>query len=292
LPFAIRAGTSVENDPRERHLAGLRRLTQGWNVESITWSPDAKKLAVVATTPSSAQPRLWIVPLASGAPAQASADAEQVLGVTGTTTGAWRLVYWVATPQGPALRERLESGETRALDAGALKPRGAALSPDGGSLFLVGESAGERGVFALAPEGRGAKLLLADRGAAAAPVVSPDRSYVAWPTEEGGQKRITMASIEGRAPRSIVTTAARAPSFLPGTSRLLFASDLDVAAGEIYAADLGPDAPRGDGSRPERVTFAQADHPSAAPGGRIIAFSSQRGGSSRDLYVARWIDDP
>jgi hypothetical protein len=74
---------------------------------------------------------------------------------------------------------------------------------------------------------------------------------------------------------------------------LLFASDLDAAGGEIYAADLAPDAPAtAGGARAERVTFAQAENPSAAPTGRIIAFTSRRGGPTPDLYLARWVDDP
>lgn len=292
LPFAIRVGTSIAPDPREKHLAYPRRLTEGWSVDAIAWSPDAKTLAVVGKTPSDKTAGLYLLSLSSGAPQRVSADGEEVLGVTGTAADPWRLVYWIATPAGPALRERGPSGERKPLDVGSLKPRGAAVSADGGAIFFVGESAGDRGVFAAGPGGGGAKLLVADRGANASPTLSSDRSYVAWPTEEGGHKRIAMASVEGRGTRPIVTAPARSPTFLPGTTRLLFASDLDVQGGEIYAADLGPEAPGGAGARPERVTYSQAESPAAAPTGRIIAFTSRRGGATADLYLARWVDDP
>ncbi len=290
LPFAIRAGSAAPVDERERHLAGLRRLTDGWNVGAIAWSPDAVDIAIVAKAPGDAQSRLWIVPLVPGPPRRVSADGDDVLGLTATLSGAFRVVYWVETRDGPTLREWTADAGPRPLALTGIKARGAALAPDGSALFLVGDTGSGRGVF----ETKGAepRLLVADRGAGAGLVVSADRSYVAWPTDEGGKRRIVMASIEGRGSRTIYSGPAGASAtgslaFVAGTKRLLFASDHDSAKREIYAADVTiADAP------PERITFSQGETPSAAPNGRLLAFTSTRGGATRDLYVARWIDEP
>ncbi|NUO53866.1 MAG: hypothetical protein HOV80_33905 [Polyangiaceae bacterium] len=293
LPFAIRVGKSIDPDPREKHLTLPRRLTEGWTVDAIAWSPDAKALAVVAKRPQEKTASLYLLPLSSGAPERISAEGEEVLGVSGTASEPWRVVYWVSDKGGTSLRERQASGERKSLDVGALKVKSAAVSADGSALFVIGESGGERGVFATPAAGAGPKLLVADRAATGSPAISADRSYVAWPTEENGQKRIAMASVEGRGSRPVVNAPARSPSFLPGTTRLLFSSDIDAAGGEIYAADLGPEGPATAGAaRPERITFAQAENPVAAPTGRIIAFTSRRGGATPDLYLARWVDDP
>jgi Tol biopolymer transport system component len=262
-------------------------------VESIAWGPDAKTIAVVAKRPTEKTAALYLLPLSSGAPERISADGEEVLGVSGTASEPWRLVYWVSDKGGISVRERQPSGERRAVDVGGLKVKSAAVSADGSALYFIAESGGERGVFATPATGAGARLLVSDRSAFGSPAISADRSYLAWPTEENGQKRIAMASIEGRGTRSVVTAPARSPSFLPGTTRLLFSSDIDAAGGEIYAADLGPEAPgNAAAARPERITFGQAENPVAAPTGRIIAFTSRRGGPTPDLYLARWVDDP
>jgi Tol biopolymer transport system component len=290
LPFAIRAGSAAPVDERERHLAEPRRLTEGWNVDAIAWSPDATEIAIVAKAPNDKQSGLWIVPLVPGSPRRVSADQEQVLGLTGTLSGDFRVVYWVDGKDGPGMREWTAAGSPRPLAVSGIKARSAALSPDGSALYLVGDTPKDRGVFQSAEAGP--RLLIADKGAGAGLAVSADRSYVAWPTEEGGQRRIMMASVEGRGARAIYSgptggAAGGSLAFVAGTKRLLFASDLDAAEREIYAADLTvKDA------LPERVTFSQGDAPSAAPDGSLIAFASMRGGGTRDLYVARWIDDP
>jgi WD40-like Beta Propeller Repeat len=50
IPFSVRAGKSVPNDPRERHLTDLRQLTfgQGENAEGY-FSPDGKRLIFQST---------------------------------------------------------------------------------------------------------------------------------------------------------------------------------------------------------------------------------------------------
>ncbi len=283
LPFAIRSGSAAPADEREGHLAELRRLTEGWTVDRIAFSPDAREIAVVAVTPGSSTPALFLVPLGSGAPRRASRDGERVVGLTASASSPWRVVYAVDEPEGTVLVELGTNGEPRPLATGDVKPRAAALSPDGAALYVVGETGNDRGVFSTS-EGK-SRLLVADKGAQPFLAVSADKSYLAWPSEEGGKRRIVVASVEGRGVRSVVTGGGAAPAFLAGTQHLLFASDADVARKEIYAIDLTSAE-----ARPQRVTFSQGEHPTATADGALVAFASSRGGGGRDLYVARWVD--
>lgn len=285
LPFAIRAGASAAPDAREKHLVELRRLTTGWSVQGTVFSPDAREIAVVAKAPGAKEAGLWLVPLAGGDPRRLSADGERVLGVTGTTARPWRLVYWTDAADAPQVTEVTPSGERKPLAVGDVRPRAAALSADGAKLFVVGETKNDKGVFLMA-DGK-PRLLVSDKGALPSLALSADRSYVAWPSGEAGKPRIVLASVEGRGVQTIVSGPGAVPVFLAGTRRLLFSSDADAVESEIYAIDL--DAP---GAKPERVTFSQADAPSAAPDGTVVAFASSRAGGTRDLYVARWVDDP
>ncbi len=288
LPFAMRAGVSVEADPRERHLASLRRLTEGWDVVAAAFSPDLRSAALAARSPGDAEPRLWTLALDSGKKARISTEGERVVGVTSTSTDPWRLVYVVETAGGRSLRETVAGAAPTRVEIGPLAPRSAALSPDGRALFVVGDAGKERGLFAT--DRAGAPRLVLGGRSAAPPAVSPDRGYVAWAADAESQRTVTVASVEGRSPRPVVSSASSSftgLTFLPATRKLLFASDLDAAAGELYAVDLDEAA-----ARPIRVTFAQGDAPSASYDGRSLLFASTRGGSTRDLYVARWVDDP
>lgn len=284
LPFAIRAGAFAAPDAREKHLTELRRLTNGWSVETTVFSPDATELAVVAKAPGAKEPALWIVPLAGGQPRRLSAEGERVVGATGTSARPWRLVYWTDADAASAI-EVTPRGERRPLSLGDVRPRAAALSADGAKLFVVGETKNDKGVF-LMKEGK-PQLLVSDKGALPSLALSADRSYVAWPSAEAGKARIVLASVEGRGTQTIVPVPGTLPVFLAGTRRMLFSSDTDAIEKELYAIDLDVA-----GAKPERVTFSQADAPSAAPDGSIVAFASSRAGGTRDLYVARWVDDP
>ena len=209
-----------------------------------------------------------------------------MVGLTASTSRPWRVVYWVAQDGATSLVELGPAGERRAPPVGGVKAPAPALSPDGGTRYVMGGGKHDRGVF-FATAGKEPSLLVGDKGAAPFLTVSTDRSYLAWPTEEAGRRQIVLASVEGRGARAIVSGAGAAPTFLAGTRRLLFASDVEVKEREIYSVDLATE-----GARPERVTFSQADSPAASPDGALVAFASSRAGSGRDLYVARWVDDP
>src|SRR4051812_1534776 len=67
IPFVIRAGTPLEPDARERHLADLRQLTfgQGENAEGY-WSPDGRKLIFQSTRDGYACDQQFVMDLGSG----------------------------------------------------------------------------------------------------------------------------------------------------------------------------------------------------------------------------------
>jgi len=66
IPFAIRAGKPVENDPREAHLSELRQLSFGGENAEAYWSPDGTKLILQSTRDGGACDQEYVLDLVSG----------------------------------------------------------------------------------------------------------------------------------------------------------------------------------------------------------------------------------
>jgi Tol biopolymer transport system component len=120
---------------------------------------------------------------------------------------------------------------------------------------------------------------------------------------------IFVAGSEGQNARAVTknSKANFAPSFLPDSRRVIFASNMDSPPTppgghgggppnfELYIVD--PDGPITPSGVPalERVTFAEDfdGFPVFAPDGEHIAFASNRYGKTRgetNLFVARWVE--
>jgi Tol biopolymer transport system component len=114
---------------------------------------------------------------------------------------------------------------------------------------------------------------------------------------------IMVAGSEGQNPRHVTKNgkANFAPSFLPDSRRIIFASNIDASPAQgrapnfdLYVVD--PDAPpTAEGVPPiERVTHYDGfdGFPMFSPDGRYLAFASNRAGSKpgeTNLFVARWV---
>ncbi len=102
IPFSIRAGKPVENDPREKHLAELRQLTFGGENAEAYWSPDGKKLILQSTREGAACDQQFVLDLESG-------ETKRVSSGKGRTTCGYflypkgdKILYSTTEAAGPA----------------------------------------------------------------------------------------------------------------------------------------------------------------------------------------------
>lgn len=298
LPKRVTAGFAVDDDPRERHLFDLRRLTEGWSVLQTEWSPDGTSLFVLASRPGDTVPGVFRVPADRGEPQRVSREGEAVRTFAVVDVdGAPFVLYAPESERGLVQIPLSAAAAPRVVDVGALFVEGIAAAPASGAV-LVARDSGIHKVFALPREGE-PKPLLADDVAPLCPAPSPDGAYFAFGRRGRANTAngLAFASVEGRGAGDLVTspgTSIKAIRFHPGGKLLVFSSDRDRAGFDLYAVAL-PDtlaAPPPAGTPVRRLTFSQADAPSFSRDGRSLAFTSSRSGPTSDLYVARFLEDP
>lgn len=298
LPWRVTAGTSVPSDDREERLFEVRRVTEGWIVQQIAWTPDGTNMLVAAVRPGERGLSLNMIPSSAGPATRLSRIGDEVRAfAVGGTKSAPRIVY--STPKGRGLFEVDAEGVVRQVEIGALSVDAATMGPDS-KVFVVAKESSAPHIFSVELGDKAPKPILSTDVATIAPAISPDRSYVAYGRREtsGGARVLAYASIEGRSGGELATVdhALRHLSFHPSGRWLAFSSDRDTLAFDIYAVELPGtlSVMGGSGARGElhRLTFSQADAPSFSPDGRSLAFSSTRQGATSDLYVARFLEDP
>jgi Tol biopolymer transport system component len=305
LPFAIRAGSRCEEDPRERHLGELRTFDVGGDVARAAFSPDGHAIALEARLSGDERSQVYVMNLGTGALHRASVSTVDATSPHFTPSGD-RLLFAEASPAGRRVVEVPVGGgparEIVSADATDPAPLG-----DGSGVVFVRAEAGKADLFVQPLGGLGPlhALLREPRFDESSPALSPDRTRIAWIARTARASVLWTAHLPGaggeaRAVEALSTDleSVRTPSFLPDARRLAFASDRDDPASQIYVVDLderfGPGAP----PRSTRITFAEggSEAPTFSSDGRHVAFVSRRNvhraPAERRLFVARWVEDP
>lgn len=311
LPERSTGGAAVEEDARETRLFSPRRLSTGWDVVQTGWSADGKTLYALTSAKADRGGTLFAVdPDGKVAPKSLSGEGERVLSfAVRRGEGSSRVVYAAKRDAAsePMLFE-VRDGKTPApVDLPGLAPQ-AVASGSGGDLLVVAADAGRTRIVRV-PEKGDRSVLDLENAAPMAPEISPDRAYVVFAHRSEDASRadgLDFASVEGRGTAELVSARGasfRGLSFHPSGRLIAFAADRDRAAFELYAVELPATlagAPRlssrGDRDKAEartvRLTFSQGEAPAFSPDGKSLAFASARLGPTRDLYVARFLEDP
>ncbi len=306
LPFAIRAGISKSGDPRETHLTELRLLTTDEDVARAAWSPDGRKLVVEAKKGDDAHSQVYVIDLGTGETSRASQPSVDSSWPSFASPDDRRVLF--AEEEGS--RRRVVSTDSAGGDVREIVGADAsdpAVVADGSAIFFVRTEGQSRDLFVQAgmtPSTPALRWLSDAVHTESTPVSSPDRTRLAWIAKKTSQATLMTARVAGTdtLARSVEALSAdaesiRTPAFLPDSHRLAFASDRDDSAFQIYVVDLderfGPGAP----ARSTRLTFADggSEAPAFSNDGRHVAFVSRRdhrSPSARQLYVARWVEDP
>lgn len=298
LPWRPTAGTSVAPDSRESRLTELRRITQGWSVRHVAWSLDGGHVVVVATRPDE-QESIFRVPTGAGPVVRVGEPMPGIRGVAVVGTEQTDRIV-VATGGAPGLLVIDGPGSARPVKAVPFSVESIAPGPQGRLLVVSGERPPR--LYDVDPAADPSRLqpLIAVDVAPIAPALSPDRAYVAFGRRASarGAGSLGLTSIEGRNPREMASFSGsiRSLSFHPSGRSLVFSSDHDASSFELYTMQIDPTSfaqpGRQSDGRVSRLTYGQGDVAAFAPDGRSIAFTSTRGGSTPDLYIARFVEEP
>lgn len=344
IPFSIRAGKRVADDPRERHLTEVRQLTfgDGENAEAY-WSPDGKKLIFQSTREGRACDQIYVMDLGTGEVKRASTGgARTTCGFFAFPAGD-RVIYsstlaagadcppkpdrslgyvWALDPF-QIYTARLDGSERRLLIGGKGYHAEATVAFDGSRLVFTSTRDGDLDLYSARVDGTDVRRLTHAPGYDGGAFFSPNGARLVWRASrpKGAeldeyhallsrglvrptQLEIMVAGSEGQNARAVTRNgkANFAPSFLPDSRRVIFASNLDSGPSQgrapnfdLYVVD--PDAPPTmEGLPPlERVTYYEGfdSFPMFSPGGEHLVFASNRSGSKpgeTNIFVARWVE--
>ena len=306
LPFAIRAGSRAVDDRREPHLGQLRRLTTNEDIAHVAWSPDSRRVVVESRAGTAGRAVVSVLDLGTGALTRVSSPEVDASLPSFLGPGGERVVF-AESKGAPASRRivsvGIDGGDLHEVATDAVDP---APFLDGSAVVFVRGMQNQLFAQSLASPTDPVRLFSEPGRGASSPAVSSDRTRVAWVSEMRNNRGVlTVGRVPGRAAEGRAIEAlskegdsARSPTFLPDSHRLGFASDHDDPGFQIYVVDL--DKPF-DGGRPSwtQLTFADggSEAPAFSPDGRLVAFTSRRASAGmrdapRDLYVARWLEDP
>jgi len=154
---------------------------------------------------------------------------------------------------------------------------GAAFSPDGRSIALTLSKEGDSDVYLISLEGKILKRLTSSPAIDVSPAFSPDGSQIAFVSNRGGSPQIWLMSSSGANQRRLTFQGSynQAPRFSPrsDTSLIAFTGRDERNRFDVFTLDLKT-------NQVVRITQSNGNNlePTWAPGGRLIAYSSSRGG--------------
>ena len=201
IPFVIRAGKAVVPDPRERHLADLRQLTEGngENAEAY-WSPDGKKLIFQSTRDGAGCDQMYVLDLGSS-------EVKRISDGRGRTTCGFfffpkgdTILYSSTTAQGAACPPKPDrsQGYVWALDefdVYAARSDGSALRKliggkgydaeatfafDGSRIVFTSTRDGDLELYTARPDGGDVRRITSAPGYDGGAFFSPDNTRLVW----------------------------------------------------------------------------------------------------------------
>jgi TolB protein len=188
----------------------------------------------------------------------------------------------------------------------------ATLSADGKKIVFTSSRSGDLEIYSMGVDGSGLHRLTHELGYDGGPFFSPDGKWIVYrahhpaaPDEIARYKALLGKGLveptrmdlfvmraDGSEQRQITRLggASFAPSFFPGSRRIIFASNYehpDSSEFELYALDR-------DGSKLERLTFAGGFNafPQFSPDGKKLVFASSREAKlphEINIFVADWV---
>ncbi len=342
IPWSIRAGKSVEADARERHLADLRQLTFGGENAEAYWSADGKKLVFQSTPKGAGCDQIFVMDLGSGETKQVSTGGGKTTCSFFFPAGDRLLYSSTrasgeACPPRPdrsrgyvwplddfdVFSAKVDGSDARPLLAGPGYDAETTVAPNGSRLVFTSTRDGDLELYTANLDGSGIRRVTSAPGYDGGAFYSPDSTKLVWRAARPagaeldeyrallaqklvrpGKLEIWVGGAEGQNARQVTSNghANFAPSFLPDSRRVIFASDIDAgppARGKAPNFDLYVVDPEGavtaaGGPPIERITFAEEfdSFPMFSPDGRYLAFTSNRLGKEpgeTNVFVARWV---
>jgi Tol biopolymer transport system component len=217
---------------------------------------------------------------------------------------------------------RADGSDTRPLLAGPGYDAETTVAPDGSRLVFTSTRDGDLELYTAKLDGSDVRRITNTPGYDGGAFFSPDSTKLVWrasrPTGpelddyrallekhlvRPTKLEIMIADADGQNARAVTANgkANFAPSFLPDSRRVIFASNVDAGTHpgmpnfDLYVVDS--EGPAGPGGMPalERVTFDEAfdGFPMFSPDGQWLVFASNRRGKKAgdtNLFIARWVE--
>ncbi|MEK6606641.1 MAG: translocation protein TolB [Myxococcota bacterium] len=187
---------------------------------------------------------------------------------------AWTSLLWL----NPDLFEARLGARPRRLSRHAGLNIGAAFSPDGRTIALTLSKDGNAEIYLVrAADGEILARLTDHPGIDASPSFSPDGAQLAFVSNRQGSPQIWVMPASGGAAKRVTFQGNynQSPRFSPRSdvSQIAFTGRDERGRFDVFVLDLAA-------GTTQRVTQNQGDNwePTWAPGGRLLAFASSRGG--------------
>jgi Tol biopolymer transport system component len=251
------------------------------------------------------------------ASSEASPDAREVCSTRSEATfGVW--------PHDPfkLLTARVDGSEPHPLFAGAGQAAQAFVAPDGSRIGFTSTRDGNPELYTANLDGTDLVRVTHSAGYDGEGAFSTDGSTVVWSSDssissslnprasaptsdpaeqvwEPPRRELMVAGERGQRPRFVTDHGKRnvSPYFIPGSPRVIFASDMDSAPGgqnfELYVVDTA--TPSNGPPECERITYFEGFDGIAAfsSDGSHVVFASSRHGKAPELanlFIARWVE--